>query len=101
MEVQEVQDDAELDLLESVDQSLKKLREAPPSLLQVESTMPRRILKILIENFEVKDDIVMHSRDRLAFADWRALLSLPLPTPNDPPFPPLTSFRPDLPTPLT
>ena len=26
MEVQEVQDDAELDLLESVDQSLKKLR---------------------------------------------------------------------------
>jgi polyphosphate kinase len=95
MEVQEVQDDAELDLLESVDQSLKKLREAPPSLLQVESTMPRRILKILIENFEVKDDIVMHSLDRLAFADWRSLLSLPMPTLKDAPFVPRTLWRPE------
>jgi polyphosphate kinase len=32
----EVQEDAASDLLESVDQSLKKLREAPPCLLQVE-----------------------------------------------------------------
>jgi polyphosphate kinase len=95
MEVQEVQDDAELDLLESVDLSLKKLREAPPSLLQVESSMPRRILKILIENFEVKDDIVMHSRDRLAFADWRSLLSLPMPTLKDAPFVPRTLWRPE------
>ncbi len=95
MEIQEVQDDAELDLLESVDQSLKKLREAPPSLLQVESTMPRRILKILIENFEVKDDIVVHSRDRLAFADWRSLLSLPIPTLKDTPFVPRTLWRPE------
>src|SRR5207244_7968127 len=39
----EVQDDAAVDLLASVDQSLKKLREAPPSLLQVESSMSRRI----------------------------------------------------------
>jgi polyphosphate kinase len=100
MEVQEVQDDAELDLLESVDQSLKKLREAPPSLLQVESTMPRRILKILIENFEVKDDIVMHSRDRLAFADWRSLLSLPMPTLKDAPFVPRTLWRPEHETPV-
>jgi polyphosphate kinase len=99
MEVQEVQDDAELDLLESVDQSLKKLREAPPSLLQVESTMPRRILKILIENFEVKDDIVMHSRDRLAFADWRSLLSLPMPTLKDAPFVSRTLWRPEHETP--
>ena len=95
MEVQEVQDDAELDLLESVDQSLKKLREAPPSLLQVESTMSRRILKILIENFEVKDDIVVHSRDRLAFADWRSLLTLPTPTLKDAPFAPRTLWRPE------
>jgi polyphosphate kinase len=90
----EVQDDAAVDLLESVDQSLKKLREAPPCLLQVESTMPRRILKILVENFEIEDDIVMHSRDRLGFADWRSLLDLPLPTLKDAPFAPRTLWAP-------
>jgi polyphosphate kinase len=57
--------------------------------------MPRRILKILIENFEVKDDIVMHSLDRLAFADWRSLLSLPMPTLKDAPFVPRTLWRPE------
>jgi polyphosphate kinase len=82
----EIQEDAEGDLLESVDRGLKRLRDAPPSLLQVESTMPRRILAILVENFEVDHDIVMHSRDRLGFADWRQLLSLPLPTLKDAPF---------------
>ena len=86
----EIQDDAAGDLLESVDQSLKKLREAPPCLLQVESTMPRRVLKILVENFEIEDEIVLHSRDRLGFADWRALHSLPLPTLKDAPFVPRT-----------
>ena len=90
----EVQDDAAVDLIESVDQSLKKLREAPPCLLQVEATMPKRILKILVENFEIEDDIVTHSRDRLAFADWRALLNLPLPTLKDAPFAPRTMWAP-------
>jgi polyphosphate kinase len=84
----EVQEDAASDLLESVDQSLKKLREAPPCLLQVESSMPRRVLKILVENFEVTNDIVLHSRDRLGFADWRALYALPIPALKDAPFVP-------------
>ena len=83
MEIQEV---AEGDLLESVDRGLKRLRDAPPSLLQVESTMPKRILTTLVENFEIDLDIVMHSRDRLGFADWRALLALPMPTLKDAPF---------------
>ncbi len=96
----ELQDDGALDLLESVDQSLKKLREAPPCLLQVESTMPRRVLKILVENFEVEDDIVMHSRDRLAFADWRALHALPMPTLKDAPFVPRTLWPPHHETPV-
>jgi polyphosphate kinase len=89
----EVQEDAASDLLESVDQSLKKLREAPPSLLQVESSMPRRVLKILIENFEIMDDIVLHSRDRLGFSDWRALYALPIPTLKDVPFVPRTLWK--------
>src|SRR5262245_13934623 len=89
----EVQEDAANDLLESVDQSLKKLREAPPCLLQVESSMPRRVLKILIENFEITDDIVLHSRDRLGFSDWRALHALPIPTLKDVPFVPRNLWK--------
>jgi polyphosphate kinase len=89
----EVQEDAANDLLESVDLSLKKLREAPPCLLQVESSMPRRVLKILIENFEITDDIVLHSRDRLGFSDWRALHALPIPTLKDVPFVPRTLWK--------
>jgi polyphosphate kinase len=89
----EVQEDAASDLLESVDQSLKKLREAPPCLLQVESSMPRRVLKILIENFEITDDIVLHSRDRLGFSDWRALYALPIPSLKDAPFVPRTLWK--------
>jgi polyphosphate kinase len=82
----EIQEDAEGDLLESVDRGLKRLRDAPPSLLQVETTMPKRVLGILVENFEIANDIVVHSKDRLGFADWRALLSLPMPTLKDAPF---------------
>jgi polyphosphate kinase len=89
----EVQEDAAGDLLESVDQSLKKLRGAPPCLLQVESTMPRRVLKILSENFEITDDIVLHSRDRLAFSDWRALYALPIPALKDVPFVPRNLWK--------
>jgi polyphosphate kinase len=48
--------------------------------------MPRRVLKILVENFEIQDDIVMHSRDRLGFSDWRALHALPIPALKDAPF---------------
>ena len=89
----EVREDAASDLLESVDESLRKLRDAPPCLLQVESTMPRRVLKILIENFEIKDDIVLHSRDRLGFSDWRALHALPIPSLKDDPFVPRTLWN--------
>src|SRR5262249_23306270 len=82
----EIKEDAEGDLLESVDRGLKRLRDAPPSLLQVESTMPKRILTTLVENFEIDLDIVIHTRDRFGFADWRALLALPMPTLKDAPF---------------
>jgi polyphosphate kinase len=86
----EVQEDQAGDLLESVDRTLKQLRAAPPSLLQAEASMPRRVLKMLIENFEVEDDIVMRSADRLGFADWMALWRLPIPSLKDPPFAPRT-----------
>ena len=32
--------------------------------------MPRRVLNILIENFEVDEDVVVRTSDRLGFGDW-------------------------------
>ena len=84
----EVQEEGADDLLESVDRSLRLQRLGPPSLLQVEASMPRRVLKILIENFEIEDDIVMRSNDRLGFSDWMALYRLPHPSLKDAPFSP-------------
>jgi polyphosphate kinase len=82
-------DDAE-DLLESMDRQLKELRHGMPSLLQAESAMPRRVLNILVENFDVDDDIVVRGAERLDFSDWMALHKLPLPQLKDPPFIPRT-----------
>jgi polyphosphate kinase len=62
----------------------------PPSLLQVDAGMPRRVLKLLMENFEVEDDIVVRSGDRLGFSDWMALHRLPIPSLKDEPFVPRT-----------
>src|SRR5581483_1121438 len=38
------------------------------------------------ENFDIEDDIVTRSTDRLDFADWMALHKLPLPQLKDAPF---------------
>src|SRR5262245_61721411 len=87
----EVVDEAEQeDLLDTVDRSLQQLRYGLPSLLHVEATMPERVLDILIENFEVQDDVVMRTANRLNFSDWMTLHRLPLPQLKDPPFVPRT-----------
>ena len=82
----EALDDSGDDLLESVDRTLKQMRHSPPSLLQIEAAMPRRVVTTLIDNFEVDDDIVIRSSQRLDLADWMALHRLPLPHLKDPPF---------------
>ena len=69
----EVPEDGADDLLESVDRTLKQLRHGSPSLLQVQATMPKRVLKILIENVEIDDDVVTSTSERLDYADWMAL----------------------------
>src|SRR4030095_11700452 len=69
----EIEEDEADDLLESVDRSLKQLRRGAIALLHVEADMPTRVLNILSENFEVTDDVVMRTRDRLGFADWAQL----------------------------
>jgi polyphosphate kinase len=84
----EVPDDGADDLLESVHRSLQQLRKGAPSLLQVEATMPRRVLNILAENFEIDETVVMRTASRLDFSDWMALHRLPLPHLRDASFVP-------------
>src|SRR5262245_33594159 len=86
----EIQEDLAGDLLESVDRTLKQMRSGLPSLLEVEAGMPRRVVKTLIENFEIEDDIVVRSDHRLGFSDWASLQHLPFPTLKDVPFAPRT-----------
>jgi polyphosphate kinase len=81
-----IQEDEADDLLESVDRSLRKLRYGALSLLQVESAMPRRVLDILAENFEVDDDVILRTSDRLGIADWFELTALHRPALKDAPF---------------
>jgi polyphosphate kinase len=86
----ELPDDGSDDLLESVDRTLKQMRHGALSMLQVEAAMPRRVLNILAENFEIEDSIVTRTGSRLDFSDWMALHRLPLPHLKDTPFTPRT-----------
>ncbi len=90
-----IQEDEADDLLETVDRGLKQLRYGALSLLQVEEDMPRRVLSILIENFEVDEDVVVRTKERMGFGDWRALTKLHRPALKDPSFQPRTLWAPD------
>ena len=83
-----IQEDEADDLLETVDRSLRQLRYGALSLLQVEASMPRRVLDILVENFEVDEDVVIRTSDRMGFADWMELTSLHRAALKDAPFVP-------------
>ncbi|HEX7085883.1 MAG TPA: polyphosphate kinase 1 [Vicinamibacterales bacterium] len=83
-----IQEDEADDLLETVDRSLRRLRHGALSLLQVEASMPRRVLDILVENFEVEEDVVMRTSDRMGMADWAELTAMARPALKDPPFVP-------------
>ena len=85
-----IQEDEADDLLETVDQGLRQLRHGAPSLLQVEERMPRRVLDILLENFEVDDDVLVRTSNRLGFGDWMELTRLHRPELKDPSFAPRT-----------
>ena len=90
-----IQEDEADDLLESVDRGLKQLRYGALSLLQVEEDMPRRVLNILVENFEVEEDIVVRTSERMGFADWASLTRMHRPSLKDPVFHPRTQWTPD------
>jgi polyphosphate kinase len=84
-----IEEDEADDLLESVDQGLKQRRRGALSMLQVEATTPRRVLDILVENFEIEDENVYRTKDRLGFGDWMQLAALARPDLKRPPFLPL------------
>jgi polyphosphate kinase len=90
-----IQEDEADDLLETVDRGLKQLRYGALSLLQVEEDMPRRVLSILVENFEVEEDIVVRTSERMGFADWAALTRLHRPALKDAIFHPRNVWTPD------
>jgi polyphosphate kinase len=90
-----IQEDEADDLLESVDRGLKQLRYGALSLLQVEADMPRRVLSILVENFEVEEDIVVRTSERMGFADWSSLTKMHRPALKDPVFHPRLLWPPD------
>ncbi len=81
------------DLMETVDRSLKQLRHKPPSLLQVEASMPKRVLRVLVENFEIQEDIVERTTSRMDFAEWMSLCKLPLAHLKDAPATPRTIWN--------
>jgi polyphosphate kinase len=85
-----IQEDEADDLLETVDQGLRQIRHGAPSLLQVEDRMPRRVLDILVENFEIEDDVLVRTSNRLGFGDWLELTRLQRPDLKDAPFVPRT-----------
>ena len=68
-----IQEDEADDLLESVDRTLKQLRYGDLSQLLVESAMPARVLDILIENFEIEDDVLVKTSERMGFGDFSEL----------------------------
>ena len=83
-----IQEDEADDLLETIDQGLRQRRHGALSLLQVESGVPRRVLDILIENFEIEEENVLRTKDRMGFGDWMQLTRLHRPELKYPPFQP-------------
>ena len=88
------QDEAD-DLLESVDRSLRQLRHGALALLEVEADMPPRVLRMLVENFETEDDVVVRTSNRMGLSDWMQLTRLHRPELRDAPFSPRHVWRAD------
>jgi len=84
-----IQEDEAHDLLESVDEGLRRRRHGALVALQVEATMPRRVVGILTQNFELEQENVTRTKQRLGFGDWMQLSSLPRPDLKYPPLVPL------------
>jgi len=92
-----IQEDEADDLLESIDKSLRERRHGALAMLKVEAGVPRRVLDILIENFEVEEENVFRTKERLGFGDWMQLTQLHRPELKYPPFQPAPIWADDEP----
>jgi len=90
-----IQQDEADDLLESVEESLKQIRYGALSLLRVEEKMPQRILDILAENFDVEEDVIVRTDNRMGIADWMSLTKIHKPQLKDLTFAPKPIFNPE------
>lgn len=80
----EIEEDEEMDLLETVNQGLRQIRYGDISHLKVETEMPQKVLDILIENFQVPEDAITRTTDRMGFADWMDLAAINRPRLKNP-----------------
>ena len=83
-----IQEDEADDLLETIDQGLRQLRHGALSILHVEERMPRRVVDILVENFDIDEGVLVPTPDRLGFGDWMELTKLHRPELKYPPLVP-------------
>ena len=90
-----IQEDEADDLLETVDQGLRQLRHGALSMLEVENRMPRRVVDILVENFEIDEGVLVRTSHRVGFSDWTELTSLHRPELKYPPFAPRVVWGPN------
>ena len=71
-----LREDQREDLRDLVDRGLREVRHGAISLLQVDHKMPKRVLDILVDNFEVDEDTAVRSSGRMGYADWQELARL-------------------------
>ena len=90
-----IQEDEADDLLETVDQGLRQLRHGALSMLEVENRMPRRVVDILVENFEIDEGVLVRTSHRVGFSDWTELTSLHRPELKYPAFAPRVVWGPN------
>jgi polyphosphate kinase len=88
-----IQEDEADDLLETVDHGLRQLRHGAPSMLQADERMPRRMLDILVENFEIDEGVLVRTGDRIGFGDWMQLTKLHRPELKDLTFAPCVLWK--------
>lgn len=90
-----IQEDEADDLLESVDQGLKQRRHGALAMLLVEANTPRRVLDILMENFDLDEARTYRTDHRLGFADWAQLADNARPELRYPPLVQTAPWPPD------
>jgi polyphosphate kinase len=89
-----IQEDEADDLLETIDEGLRQLRHGTPSLLQIEARTPRRVVDILVDNFDIDEGVLLRTPHRLGFSDWVELTRLHRPELKYPNFAPRVVWRP-------